>query len=430
MFCIECGKEIDEGSDFCTNCGAKGGREVSEGIPITVPKAISFVKAKGRKPINKKYAGIIGGAVGILIILIIIISVMSGRVSADKYINDEIEFYGYNGFATVSVDEVYDYDALINDLGKNDYADTKSQILNSIVEKGSDFLTKELITIEFDKSENLNNGDEITATIKINYATINAMKFDKKLVGKDVFEKTYTVSGLEETVVIDPFEIIASVDFDLVDRTASINYNNEYNKTFGEYSVRYIQSEYSTPELEIIDADKNTITHIYYNTDSDAYSSTKKITVNAEIESEDYADRGIVISPIVKEYKPLTCDYLTNADDIKQEDFEKLKERAVSEINNKDGKLLKTYFLYDKNGTQRNNTFNEIVFVYAYNNFFGYNVSDISVKNVKIDNNKDLVDIDSLYFYRTSGTFESLKDLEADLKDDGWTTVSIIKADK
>lgn len=170
--------------------------------------------------------------------------ISNGKISAEDYISNEINFKGYNGYATVSADDVFDYTRLIADLGEPNYSGTDSNLVNSIVDYGSDYTIESHISVSFDKSENLKNGDEITAIISIDYGMINSMNFKKELTGKVTYSKTYTVSGLEEADGIDPFGIIKSVNYDALNGSSSINYNNEYNKDFGDYSVHCYEDSY------------------------------------------------------------------------------------------------------------------------------------------------------------------------------------------
>jgi hypothetical protein len=70
MFCHKCGKELPEGSGFCSGCGANIG---------SAPNTQSYAAASAAKPKKKKTGLIVGG----LIILVIIIAIAAGGGGKD-----------------------------------------------------------------------------------------------------------------------------------------------------------------------------------------------------------------------------------------------------------------------------------------------------------------------------------------------------------
>lgn len=429
MFCEKCGKQIENDELFCENCGAKVEQE-TEG---THKELLSNTVEKIKNPANKKLIAIVSAVSVIVVIAIIVLVSLLNRVSAEKYINDEINFYGYNGYATVSVEDVYDYYGLSDALGNANYFDLNNDLLNTLVSSVSGYSLFELISVSFDKYDMLSNGDEVTATIRIDYDLINQFKFDKKLVGKKEYTKTFTVSGLEEAKVIEPFGIIQSVTYDVTNDSSSIIYNEEYLENFEDYSVHYYKDSYSEPKLEVVNKDNNTIMYITYNSDSNAYSSTKQIAVNAYYEETELCPEGLIVAPTKKQYDPLIVDYLRDKDSISKESLTQLKNVADKDIGyyNSKAKFEKAFFgCTDKND---DNFDNAIVFVYSYEDLWSEktNYIEVKIEDIKINSKNELIDYtdssDYVYGFYASSGYDSISALEDDLKNsNGWTEITTV----
>ena len=437
MFCPKCGKFLDDDEVFCSNCGTKIEDNTDDTVyqppndnPDDVPQKSYYQAqdtvsaAKVKKPVNKKLLAIIIAVCAVIIIAIIALVISNGRISAEAYIYDEINFVGYNGYATVTAADVFDYDGLMADLGQSNYSGTDSSIINSIVDYSSEYALGGQISVKFDKSENLSNGDEITATISINYSMINSLNYEKKLTGKDNYTKTYTVSGLEEANALDPFGVIESVNYDMVSESSSINFNEEYTQDFENYSAHYYNSSNGDPMLEIVNADNNAVAYVSYSTDSNAYSSTKKVTVNAEYQTTDYYESGLVIAPETKQYEPLISDYLRSADDVSAEAVSALEKDAADELESsyEAATLQKIDFLYKDDDY----AVNAVVFIYSYT--FAYDNSTLYIgvyaENIEADTNKEITNLDDIFFRRTSSS-NSISEVEEELKSDGWSVSEI-----
>lgn len=436
MFCPKCGKVLDEDEVFCSNCGtriddnANGSyQNANNNSPSSIQggnyQSESITTVSSKKPVNKKIIAVAVVLFAIIIFAMIALVISNGKISAEDYISDEINFKGYNGYATVSATDVFDYDRLITDLGQSNYSGTDSSIINSIVDYGSDYTVESHISVSFDKSENLKNGDEITAIISIDYGMINSMNFEKELTGKDTYSKTYTVSGLEDAEGIDPFGIVASVNYDIADKSSSINFNNEYIEDFGEYNAHYYEDSYGNAQLEIVNSDNNPVAYVSYSSDGNSYSSTKQVTVNAKYTTTDYYTDDLIILPLSKQYEPLIIDYLKTADCVSSEAVSELQKHSFDELNSYDGpKLQKVDFLYENE--QNEDKVNAVAYIYSYNFKFDNSTLYIAVyaENIKVNDSEEITNLDDIFFRKTSSS-NSIGEVEEELKSYGWSVSEI-----
>ena len=182
---------------------------------------------KQRRPLNKKLlAGICAAAAAVIVIILIVVN-MGKTVDLTNYI--EIRYVGPDGYASATA--VINEDALTADMlkklgykdeelaalglssdGSGDFGNTSPDFLGVLNNYGKLMTDAEAINeifrnidITLDKSENISNGDTITATVKYNGNGSNS-----KFSVKDG-EKAVSVTGLQEVKDLDPFENIKVV---------------------------------------------------------------------------------------------------------------------------------------------------------------------------------------------------------------------------
>lgn len=362
---------------------------------------------------KKKITVISGIVIAILVVVIVSVS-QSGKISVKDYINDEIKFYGCNGYATVSTNDVFNYELLEQDLGPSE------------VFSWDDDPVYDYIDVKFDVQENLSNGDVVKATITVNCDSINNFKFAKKLTGKKEYVIKYKVKGLEDAVEIDPFEIVKNIVID-TDGSCNFDMDTTYNKDFEGFYARY----YDNGDLQIVDSQSNEIAVITYRYDSGALESTNKVTITTDCNQDKYADNGIIINPTSKEIEPITCEYLSKGDALSVDDFNTLKERAIDEINeiHQGSKYVKSYFGYDKDGNGNgsfwsNGYYNQIKYLFSYNEDGETIYQCVSFYNVKIMSNGFLKNPENIES-SIGSSCESIKELESDQKEN-WQVFSIL----
>ncbi|MBE6719150.1 MAG: zinc-ribbon domain-containing protein [Ruminococcaceae bacterium] len=458
MICSHCGKEIPDGSKFCIKCGAnltapatdepvvvdnqnaqpepdvvdnQYSQPVAEPAYAPQPSAPVYQNAapvvsqvapqpvmtpqqpaKAKKPVNKKLIGIIAAAVVVVAVAIVCLVLFTGKVNSENYFTDSPKFTGYDGYGSVDLESVYDFEALEDALGGFDGKDMDDMLEDS-----------KYFKVSCKPSENLKNGDEITVTIKINYEKVNKQKPKKKLVGEDKITKTFTVEGLTPVAKIDPFKVIKSVTYD------ATGYYSEtelvYDTGYSEKINDSISVEYGEQSLNIKTKDE-TIT-VYYSYDSESYESTGKIKVTANAYYDDFetAEYGFVLDSTEKEFEPTTVDFLTSKDTINKDDLDKIKELADEEMksdySSESPKYVKAIFAYEGDYGDSN----AMYFVYSYKDSWENKTryTYAYATNFKITSDGDITGIDDMYYTTSYYGYDSVKELEKNLKE-SWKTVT------
>ena len=150
----------------------------------------------------------------------------------------------------------------------------------------------------------------------------------------------------------------------------------------------------------------------------------KKVTVNAEYQTTDYYESGLVIAPETKQYEPLISDYLRSADDVSAEAVSALEKDAADELESsyEAATLQKIDFLYKDDDY----AVNAVVFIYSYT--FAYDNSTLYIgvyaEKIEADTNKEITNLDDIFFRRTSSS-NSISEVEEELKSDGWSVSEI-----
>lgn len=223
-------------------------------------------------------------------------------VKLDKYVT--INAQGYDSMGTASY--AFDYDAF-----KTDYAGKIKVVKDSEELRGLELLTgaspEELflsccVKPKLDKNSELSNGDVVTLTW--NCDDIGAEEyFNVKLECSDI---AYTVNGLEEVSVFNPFDYL-TVSFSGIAPNGTVSITPDYNQP----EMQYIQ--FST--------DKNS-----------GITIGDKITVSASAFgiTESFVEMfGSVLSETEKVY---TCDslayYVGDVEDIPDDMMNKMKAQA------------------------------------------------------------------------------------------------------
>lgn len=354
--CPTCNYTFEGEGIICPNCGAYPVQDISDARNHSVVDRKN--KPIRNKHINHKRIIPIGIVLCLVCFIAIIIISQAGTISAKKYIIDSPTFSGYDGFAKISDDDVFDYELLELDIGEQKRVAWDTDPFD-------------YIDIEVDKTDHISNGDVVTATITINYDRFNSFEFDKKLGGKKKYTKKYTAKGLEEPTVIDPFEGAKYVVYDKTSNQCIIKLDDDYGKDFGIFHVSY------NDEHIIVSKPDDAPNWIGYKYNIDDLETNNCVTVSIDCDDDKYGNYGILISPTSKQIEPIISDYLINGNNILKEDYNELISLATHEMKSystkPDLKFIKAYFSSDRlsDGSYADTgCFNQICCLFSYN-FYG-----------------------------------------------------------
>lgn len=309
----------------------------------------------------KKLLPLIAVIVIALIIIIVLIAVITNArntVNIDDYFVEEVEYSGYDGYATVETGlNILDYDALMTDLG------IQSTGVSDMF--GAEIILEEYIDIDYstgEKPENLSNGEKMEYIVNVDYGKINSNSFKKKLKGKESFTISYDVAGLEEATYIDPFEAIEKVI--TTESYGSINVGYQYLDKISNYDV--ITDSYSSGySFEI---GETTIYVSFVAPEIANINAGDKITISLDGETDEYASKGIVFTSAEQEFSVATASEITSASQVTESAYNRLKElfeESAESQSNGTYTFVDMYF-YSNMGKYTKTVYNDILAIYKY----------------------------------------------------------------
>lgn len=246
---------------------------------------------------------------------VIVVINIATSINFSKYIYDDIQVSGYNGYAHISETNIIDIESLIDDLGRT-YFEAVSEYVD--IEK--------YFYVDISETNNLENGDIVDVKIVINYKKINSYDFDKKLKGKKEYNLKYEVKGLTEQTAIDPFKVIDSVDYKFYDR--KINYNESYEETIDGFHL-FFSDEYDKNKLVITDASGEAVASISYSVYGTDNENVASVCIS-EDNVRSLASSGIVFTEIIKNFTLREWKDVTSVSEISGENLKFIKESALS----------------------------------------------------------------------------------------------------
>lgn len=351
----------------------------------------------------------------ILVIVFICIIVNANRINIKDYVVDSIEFSGYNGYATVDTyeNDIVDIDTMLNDLGCEVEDLSQAFLVEAIVYSAVD------VNYVGGEPSNLKNGDVVTYNITVDYDSINSCDLKKKLKGKDEFEIVYTVQGLKEPTMMDPFEVVDKIVVQYNSYSEMYSVNIEYFEEFNGYTVEESNSGY------VLKNDDETFVSVALGVPAiKKINDGEQITITLENETDKYVDKGIIFSETKKEFKVLTCKNLKSRDEVTETSYNKLKNIFDEEVANGSAEyeFVEMYFYSEKNSSYSDRVSNSIIGIYKYQSeAIGSEPVYIycSLENPIISSDGEIVTFnDTVYIHVSIDEYDNLSELKNKLSSD------------
>ena len=345
-------------------------------------------------------------------------------ISINKYIAEDIDFTGTNGYGSIgsSNSDIVDYETLMSDLGIN-------KNFSSLL--GGGLVLDEYIKVNLEndaeeKPTNLKNGDKVKYVITIDYKKINSSgSFKKRLKGKSKIVKTYKVEGLGDSIEINPFDAIEKV---IVTKSYnSYNTKLQFKEDIKGYEITHEQ--YSSTGCKVKISDDTTISLNFKTPEIENINAGDKITITLSGNVDDYVGKGVLLTETSKEFEVVTTSELEKSSDISKKSYEKLRtifEDSKKNQTNGEYTLQDLYF-YRGQGEYTQKYVTRIYGVFKYKrDAVGsedkYISSYIDTPMIESDGELDLTNVSVSNSYGDG--YSSVKDLEDDYsKSENGTTV-------
>lgn len=255
MFCEKCGTQLEDGTVFCTNCGAK--QEVPEVAPAFTPEANTAAPqqtyaqpAAPKKPSFFSKIPVWGWIVaGVVLVALIVGGIFLGKFISEKkhtvdvaeYISVEFDGYDTVGTATVELDDEFWEEVYEKADFKEKTKHEKRDDFSSYYTEG-DFMKDEigsLFSYSLDKSTGLKNEDEVKVEFKVKTEKIKK-KYGVIIKAED---QKFTVDGLDECETFNPFDDV-DVKFTGVDGNGEVEFEITNDREIYDYISFYCDSYY------------------------------------------------------------------------------------------------------------------------------------------------------------------------------------------
>ena len=383
------------------------------------------VKVKSKKRLSTIQIVIISVCAAIILAIFgALIYSNVNTISINKYIAEEIDFTGTNGYGSIgsSNSDIVDYETLMSDLGIN-------KNFSSLL--GGGLVLDEYIKVNLEndaeeKPTNLKNGDKVKYVITIDYKKINSSgSFKKRLKGKSKIVKTYKVEGLGDSIEINPFDAIEKV---IVTKSYnSYNTKLQFKDDIKGYEITHDQ--YSSTGCKVKISDDTTISLNFKTPEIENINAGDKITITLSGNVDDYVGKGVLLTETSKEFEVVTTSELEKSSDISKQSYEKLRtifEDSKKNQTNGEYTLQDLYF-YRGQGEYTQKYVTRIYGVFKYKrDAVGsedkYISSYIDTPMIESDGELDLTNVSVSNSYGDG--YSSIKDLEDDYsKSENGTTV-------
>ncbi len=340
MICKNCEKEILNDAAFCSGCGKPVEAEVQQSEPPVIQKEsiinTEALKKQVKTTMDKtsidenKIKKLVPIGIGVLAALFLVVAIIinaTSKVSVKNYISKEFTYAGINGYGTVEVEDVLDFDGLHNALVAGSVSESDANN-----EEFWEYAFTHIVDyIEFEWSENngtLSNGDTVTLTLTIDIDGIkNNPLYKKKISGKEKQSFKFKVEGLEDGIVLDIFDAIECCYYDETENIDEyiLHIKDDYSREY-ENGITVVCEE--SDSLTVYGDDFYSFTvpvRLASDKVSDKAASTKVVL---GCEQTEYVDLGIVFK---ETEKAITVKHLSY---VKSNIFDKetlkiLQDRAI-----------------------------------------------------------------------------------------------------
>ncbi len=425
MYCNHCGKENPNGSKVCNFCGLEIQRTedavipVAQTNPVVMPRSsatsnetLENIKEKALdiwSGLDKKKVFAFGGiGLGALMVIVLVLAIAfsaTSKVSLKKYVAEDLEYYGLNGYGFVEDEnDLIDWEELQDDIADDEYDEYDYYYYPSI----RDYISYEITS---DNNGTLSNDDEVVVTVRIDKERIKENPSFKKMIsGDEEQEFKFTVSGLEEGVTIDVFDAIESAVIDTTSyNRLTVKLKKDYVK---DYEKNGITVKTEDDRIRVYGDEFQSFV-INVDSVSDNFDKTKgthKLVVSAE--KDRYKEYGIILAETESEVRTTYISYVAD-NVISPGDLAKLTQKAKDDINKRfpdqNCTLEKTvFYIYD--GTRYNNSV-----VYFFKGSESYYA--IWFDDLRQYSDNSIVDVDELRTQTNAGywSYDSLGEAEQDM---------------
>lgn len=395
MYCNHCGKENPDGSKMCSSCGLEIGKT----------EKINNTQSKTDKKKLITFGGIGFGVLAVIILVIVIASSATSKVSLKKYVAEELEYSGLNGYGFVeNADSLINWAALQSDIsdGKDDrYVDGHYAPI-------AGYITYEITS---ENNGTLSNGDKVVFTVRIAQDKLEENPaYKKEISGGEEQKFEFTVSGLEEGVTIDVFDAVEGVVIDsTLNNNVTIKVKDNYVRDYGKDGIN-VKTE--NGKIRVY-GDNFQSFEISVHSRSDNYDKTKGThKLVTSVEADGYKNYGILLAKTEADVNITYISYVAD-NTINSADLAKITQKAKDDIKNRfpdQNCTLEKTILYVYDGTRY---YNSVVY------FFRGTDSYYAVwcDNVKQYSNNSIVDIDKLKIDSNAWymAYSSLAEAERDM---------------
>lgn len=406
MNCTNCGNEIKSGDAFCGSCGqpvknientnTADMNSTQNKIPTTppiakketVPKTVSI-----KKDTLKKWLPIGIGVAVAVIVAITIIATIASRVSLKNYISDEYYFTGINGYGSIEFEDVIDYEALDAEL-KGEYTGSDKGDIWGYSDEYAEYMfasSSDYIEVIYPENNGaLSNGDEVELTIAVDTKGIkNNKAFKKTISGGETHTFKYTVEGLPEGTVIDVFDAVESFTLDTTSNNSTdIALKADYVKDYGNGISVHVEDGYS---IKVYGDDFHSFSVGVEPATDNIHADTQTVKLVVDCEPDEFAEKGIIISPAEKEINVTVLSWITDGV-FNESDLKALKagvDKVVSEqFDTKKFKFSEANFYYYEGGWSGVST----MFCFCYTD--GEKTYVLRVEDLKKDDNGNVYELD------------------------------------
>lgn len=256
------------------------------------------------------------------------------------------------------------------------------------------------------------------------------------------YESTHS-EEIQETITINPFDVIEKVIIDTTDDNVYVKMNPNYKVTNSNFSIEYVGTDNGYKEadydnyLSVKNATGSEIAKLYFRCNLDTYISTEKVLVgvyddfgDSHYIEDEYSTLGLQFSPTEYKIDAIECHYVSSSNDISADILDEMKKKATETMKEQYplATLQKTYFGYDDygkgnyiyNGIEgwHGGYTNEVKIAFSYTEDGHNYVACVNFYNLKIADDGEICNYNEIT-PEIGGEVESFSALEED-QNENW----------